>query len=145
MSADLAAPLRSALVGAGAVTALLPVYSGTYPVFTRRPAPADAPFPMILVSPDISMIDRDGVNDQRPIVERDVAVYGENDTAQKYRNVEALAYAVRDLFHRQRAAITVAGWTVVQITARGPHPAPTDDNQAVGRLVVLTIELAKKN
>ena len=118
MSADLAAPLRSALVGATSVTVLLPAYSGSYPIFTRRPAPADAPYPMILVSPDISVVDQDGVADQRPIVERDIAIYGENDTAQKYRDVEALAYAVRALFHRQRAAITVSGWGVVQIIAR---------------------------
>ena len=145
MSADLAAPLRAALVGAGSVIALLPTYAGSYPVFTRRPAPVDAPFPMILVSPDISLTDGDGIDDQRPVVERDIAVYGENDTAEKYRDVEALAYAVRDLFHRQRGAITVTGWGVVQIIARGPHPAPVDDNQTVGRLVALTIELAKKN
>ena len=144
MSADLAAPIRSALLGEPAITNELAAYSGSYPVFTRRPAPADAPYPMILVSPDITVTDEDGVNDLRPVIERDVAVYGRNDTSEHYRAVETIARAIRTLFHRQWRALTVSGWGVVSITAAGPIPAPTDDEQTVGRLVILTIRLAKQ-
>ena len=144
MTADLAAPLRAALVGASSVTSRLSAYEGSYPVFTRRPMPAGAPYPVVMVSPDISVTDRDGVDDLQPVVERDIAVYGQNDTAAHYRDVEAIAYAVRALFHRRWRALTVSGWKVVSIIARGSIPAPTDDEQTVGRLVTLTITLARQ-
>lgn len=144
MTADLAAPIRAALIGASGITSRLSAYASSYPVFTRRPAPVDAPYPMIMISPDISVTDRDGVNDMQPIVERDIAIYGQNDTAAHYRDVEAIAYAVRELFHRQWRALTVSGWKVVSIVARGPMPAPTDDEQTIGRMVTLTVSLAKQ-
>lgn len=143
MIADLAAPIRVALLADASITSLLPVYLGSRTVFTRRPAPTDAPYPMILVSPDISVSDADGINDLRPVAERDVSIYGENDTAAKYRDVETLARAVRTLFHRQRHALSVGGWSVSQIVVRGPRPAPVDDMQTVGRVVTLTISLSQ--
>lgn len=144
MIADLAIPLRTAIVNNATIIALLPAYKGSFPVFTRRPAPENAPYPMILISTDVSANNEDGINDYRPIQERDVAVYGMNDTAVNYRNVETIARAVRTLFHRQRQAITVSGWHVVTITARGPFAAPTDDDKTVGRVVPLVIQLAKQ-
>lgn len=143
MTADLAAPIRTALLGDVSITAGLPAYAGGYPIFTRRPAPADAPYPMIMVSPDISVTDQDGINFLAPVSERDVVVYGQNDTAAHYRAVEALAFAVRALFHRKWRLLSVPGWKVVQVIARGPMPAPTDDDQTVGRLVALTISLSQ--
>jgi hypothetical protein len=143
-AADLSIPLRAALVGASTITTLLAVYKGSYPIFTRRPAPADAPYPMIMVSPDISLTEQDGIDDFRPIQERDIIIYGQNDTPAKYRVVEQLGYAVREIFHSNRQSITVSGWGVILITARGPIPAPTDDDQTIARMVSLTIELAKK-
>lgn len=144
MTADLAAPIRAALLGDASIISGLPAYAGGYPIFTRRPAPADAPYPMIMVSPDISVTDQDGVNFLEPLVERDVAVYGQNDTAAHYRAVESMAYAVRALFHRRWRSLVVPEWKVVQVVARGPIPAPTDDDQTVGRLVTLTITLAQQ-
>jgi hypothetical protein len=143
MSANLAQPILTALRASGAITAQLTAYMGSFPIFTRRPAPTDAPYPMIMVSPDISVSDLDGINDFRPQQQRDITVYGQNDTPAKYRVVEAMAYQIRDLFHRQRRALLVAGWSVTDIRAIGPIPAPTDDEQTVGRLVSLTIQLAK--
>src|SRR4051812_26701905 len=130
-AADLAIPLRTAVLAATPITALLEAYKGSFPVFTRRPLPADAPYPSIIISPDISLSDQDGINDFRPIQERDITVYGQNDTAEKYRVVEVLGYKIRELFHKQRLAIAVSGWGVVQISARGPIPAPTDDDATV--------------
>src|SRR5688572_16505570 len=129
--ADLSIPLREALVAAASVTSQLPAYQGSYPVFTRRPVDAVAPYPMIVVSPDITKTDQDGIDDQRPVIVRDISVYGLNDTPAKYRTVETLARAVHDLFHRNRLAITVSGWAVVAITATGPIPAPVDDDATV--------------
>lgn len=143
MSADLAAPIRTALIGSAEITNQLEGYKVSYPVFTRRPAPLDAPPIMIMVSPNVAKADQDGIDDERPIIVRDVAVYGPNEPAENYRKVESIAFAVHDLFHRQRTAITVSGWYVVMITATGPIPAPTDDDKTVGRVVSLTIMLAR--
>lgn len=143
MIAELAAPIRAALVAEADITGELAAYKGSYPIFTRRPAPADAPYPMILVSSDITATDVDGIADYRPVQVRDIAVYGKNDTAEHYRQVEDIARAVRELFHRQSDAIAVSGWGVTQITASGPRPAPTDDEQTVGRVVELTVQLYK--
>lgn len=145
MSVDLAQPIRNALVGASSITSLLPAYLNGYPVFTRRPVPDDAPFPNLVVSPDVAADEQDGVADQRPVLQRDVMVYGRNTTDAEYRAVEAVARQVHTLFHRQRNSITVSGWGVVDVVARFPMPAPTDDEQTVGRVVPLTIRLSKHN
>lgn len=144
-AANLAVPLRTAIIGSS-IASLLPAYHGSRTIFTRRPVPNDATYPLIAISPDVSVQDNDGINDYRPVQERDVVVYGRNEATDgsDYDLVEQIGYALRDLFHGNRQAITVAGWNVVQINARGPYTAPTDDDQTVGRVVSLVIELAKK-
>lgn len=142
-AADLAVPIRTAVVGEASIASLLGAFKGSKPVFTRRPTPTDATYPIIVISPDISLSDNDGINDYRPVQVRDIVIYGQNDTVEHYRKVEAIAYAVRDFFHSNRQAILVPGWSVVDINCIGPIPAPTDDDQTVGRLVSLTIQLAR--
>lgn len=142
-SANLAIPLRQAVLANSAITSLLAAYKDSYPVFTHRPTPTDADYPVIVISPDIAITDGDGINDFRPIQVRDVIAYGQNDTAAHYRTVEELGYAIRELFHSNRAAIQVPGWHVVDINCTGPIPAPTDDDQTVARAVSLTIQLAR--
>ncbi len=143
MAVDLAVPLRTAVIGHAPVTAKLSAYKGSWPVFTRRPAPADATPPYVMVSPDISSTNQDGINDERPVLVRDISVYGMNDTPAKYVTVEEIGYLLHHLFHSQRLSITVPGWHVIQITSRGPIPVPADDDKMVGRMVSLTIELAR--
>lgn len=142
-AADLAAPIRSAIIANSAITSFLSAYKSSFPVFTRRPAPTDVDYPIIMVSPDVSISDQDGLTDYRPIQQRDVTVYGQNNTNQKYRAVEALAYHIRQMFHSQWQAITVPDWKVVDINCLGPIPAPTDDDKTIARVVSLTIQLAK--
>lgn len=144
-AANLAEPLRTAVIAASGITTQLVAYKGSFPVFTRRPLPPDITYPVIAISPDISKIDEDGLTDQRPILTRDITVYGQNEDAAKYRVVEDLGYQIHDLFHNRRMAITVSGWNVVDIKARGPIPAPTDDDKTVARMVTLTIRLARKD
>lgn len=144
MIADLAASIRNAIIGQSAIVAQLSAYAGGYPVFTRRPVPDGAPYPMVVVSPDVTATDLDGINDYRPVQIRDVAVYGHNDLPASYRQVETIARAVRELFHRQQDSMTVSGWTVTQIVASGPRAAPVDDEKTVGRVVELTIHLYRK-
>lgn len=142
---DLSAPLRGALIAYGDLTALLGLYEGYPSVHTRRPAPEGAEYPMAIVSGDIAIGDRDGLRSRRPVVVRDVAVYGRKgapgDTSDQTREVEAAAYHIRALFHRQRTAITVPSYNVVSITASGPFEAPTEDEKLIGRVVSLTIHL----
>ena len=142
---DLSVPYRVAIIAASGITAELPAYLGSYPVFTRVPVPDDAPYPLVVVASQLHGGEEDGLDDQRPLVDRDIMVYGLNDTPAHYRQVETIAFALHALFHRQRAAITVAGWTVADLTAVGPEPAPVDDEQTVGRRVTVRARLAKKN
>jgi hypothetical protein len=145
VSFDLSSNLRAAIVANSGITALLDAYHGSFPVFTRRPIPDDAEYPVIVISPDITHGNEDGVNDSRPVIVRDIAVYGSNETPETYRVVEELGYRLRDLFHRQPGAITVVGATVVQITTTGPVPGPTDDEKVVARVVPVTVRLAHLN
>lgn len=145
MTLDLATPLRIALLAEAAVASALPAYKGSKPIFTRVPVPDDAPYPMIVLPTQIDGGEEDGVNDLRPIVVRDVSIYGKNNTADHYRAVETMAFNVWELFHRQRAVLTVPGWTVTSVAAQQPRPAPTDDEDTVGRRVELTVRLARKN
>ena len=141
-TADLAEPLRSAIIADGSIAALLPSFAGSLTVFTRRPVPHNAPYPMIVISSDILVTDDDGVNDFRPEAMRYITAFSANDTPAHYRLADTLAYLVRDLFHRNRNAITVSGWHVVDIQAAGPEQAPSDD-QTEGRIITLAIRLAK--
>lgn len=141
---NLAEPLRSALVNDLTVIAMVSTFNNAPAVFTRRPVPDAATYPLMIVSPDINITDQDGVNDRQPIVRRDISVYGSNETAALYRAVETLAYRVREMFHSKRDAITVVDFGVIDIRASGPRPAPVDDDQTVGRVVSLTIRLARK-
>lgn len=140
---DLAVPIRDVIVANSIITSRLTAYKGSFPVFTRRPVPLDVTFPVIVIGPDVSQNNTaDGINDFRPLVIRDVIVYGGNDSAESYRGTEILAYALRTLFHRQRTII-VPNWNVLLVNVNGPQPAPTDDDSLTARMVTLNIQLAK--
>ena len=141
MSANLKGPVRTAILAASAITDDLATYKGSPAVFTRRPIPDDAPYPCIVVESDVDR-DEDALVTFRPVVLVDIAVYGRNDPqGSEYRAVENIGYALRNLFHRQRWSITASGATVIDVAARGPNAAPTDDEKTVGRVVVLQVRL----
>jgi hypothetical protein len=112
-------------------------------VFTRRPVPPDAPYPLILVSGNIAQTDADGISDNRPIITRDIAVYGTNEDAENYRTVESVADIVFAMFDKVHNVLDVAynGWNLVSIRCSGPIVAPTDDDLHVGRIVTVQIQL----
>ncbi len=143
MSLDLAGPLRTAVIEATAISEQLSTWEGEPAVFTRRPAPADATYPLAQISPDVAIGDQDGLKSRRPVVMRDLAFYGRlgKPGSDQLRVVEDMAYLARDLFHRQRLAITVPGYDVIDIVAGGPVEGPTDNMNLVGRVVTLTIRL----
>ena len=147
---DLAVPLRNAILGLPTVTDLLGTYVNEPSVQTRRPAPGEATFPMILISPDVFVADQDALSTFRPVVGRDIGVYGrtvqegEFGHQDDYRAIEEIGYALREAFHRQREILYVEDYNVIDIVAAGPYPAPTGDDRLIGRVVSLRIRLQRR-
>lgn len=139
-SPDLSPAIYAALTGNSGIASALAQYEGAAAIFTRRPVPSDAPFPMIICAGDVVYGDEDFLDAKMPMIVRDIAIYGQQPA--DYRTVENLGRMVRDLFHRNRSSLSVAGWSVVDIRCTGPIQAPTDDDQTCGRLVSLTIRLS---
>lgn len=147
---NLAQPLRDAILGLTSVTDLLGTYAGEPSIFTRRPVPSEGVYPMVVISPDIVFVNQDALVNFRPVIMRDLAVYGqairetsELGQADDYRNIEAIGYALREAFHRHREMLVVDDHNVIDIVATGPIPAPTGDDRLLGRVVTLTIRLSK--
>lgn len=141
MSLDLAPSIRTALLAEPTITGLITEYLGEPAVLTRRPVPDGVVFPFIVVSEDISIVDADGLRSDRPVVVRDVLIYGHQPD--DYRAIEQLGYSVRELFHREKASIVSTDYDVVEIIATGPTAAPTSDDEIIGRVVTLTIQLRR--
>ena len=143
---DLSIPFLDALLANYSLVELLPAYNNSVPIFTRRPVPTDAPYPMIVVSPDIVKQNLDGYTDLRPKITRDIAVYALNETSANYRLAEQLASMILTQFHHTRHALVPPdGWMIANIESRGPIPAPTDDDMFVGRVVSIDVLLAMDN
>ncbi len=136
---DLSGPIREALLGSAPLIALLATWEGYPSIHTAIPVPEDVTYPFATVPPAAAIGNFDALVSRRPIVQRDVIIYGQQPD--HYRDVEAAAFIVRKLFHENRWAITVPGYQVVRITADGPVPAPTDDQNEVARAVMLRIAL----
>jgi hypothetical protein len=146
-SLDLGPAIREAIIGAAEVSGGLAIYHGQPAVFTRRPVPAEADYPFVIINPDAAISDQDGLTSDRPIVLRDVIFYGlkaePGDERDQTRVVEAAAYAARGLFHRQKFSVRPVGFSVISITAAGPFAGPVDDDTTVARVVSLTISLRR--
>lgn len=141
---DLSQPLRDAIMGEVAITAILDEWNGEPSVHTRRPLPADVKSTKcIAISPNVAMTDQDALNSERPVIVRDIIAYGKQPA--DYREVEQLGFFIRALFHRRKWSINPPeGYGVIDIQANGPFPAPTDDDGTVARLVSLTIRLGRR-
>jgi hypothetical protein len=96
---------------------------------------------MLVVMPPASVNDFDYLTAKKLNITQDLIVYGEQDS--DYRDVEALAWYLRTLFHREKDAITVTGWSVMGITVFGPVAAPVSDEKHVARRVELSILLSE--
>lgn len=137
---DILAPLYAAVLHDSAISGALGSYNGAPSIHTRRPVPDDAGYPQIVIGPMISRGNVDGISTNRPRLTIDVLIYGTQPD--QYRTVEDLGDRVFRLLHKQKRAIDVTGYSVTQILATGPAPAPTDDEKIVGRRVSLTIDLS---
>ncbi len=134
--------IRSALLGLASVQNALAQWEGSPTVFTRRPVPGDALYPMILVQM-VSGTDVDGLTARRPVQTYDVIVYGRQK--EDLRAVEEVSFSVRNFFQRNRFAIALDDCSVVLITCSGPRIAPSSDESLVARMVTLTITLKEEN
>ena len=142
MDPDLTVAIREAILADAGITALLATYLGEPAVFTRRPAPGDAVYPMIVVSGNQSTTNEDGVNDYRPFVSYELATYGINQQPPtQYRDVSTIAYALRTLFHRQHN-LEIDDWAVIDQRCNGPTDSPSIGSFTV-RAVSLTVRLAQ--
>ena len=139
---DIAPGIRTAIIDEASISGLLSEWQGEPAVFTRRPTPPDATGIMVVISEDIAVNDFDGVDSDRPMLIRDVLVYGDNPD--QYREVEVVAYAIRQLFHRNKASITNDEYYIIDVVASGPSSAPTSDDEIIGRVVSLTVKLRNK-
>jgi hypothetical protein len=132
-------PFRTAILANPTVTEQLATWNGSKAVFTKRPVPDDAKFPLIVVGP---MVERnglaDGINDHRPIVTLDVTAYGAQP--EHYRAVDLIAEHLFSMFHQQRNVV-VDGYATNQILASGPFPAPGDDESSMARRVRFNLRL----
>ena len=142
MTLDLSAPIRLSLLENAEICDFLHDFKGSPAIFTRRPLPENAPYICLAISPDIAIGNEDALISLRPIVTRDVVVYGRQPD--DYRDVEACGYLIRDHFHKKRFSIQPEGYSVIEIVASGPIPAPTDDVKTVARLVGLNIRLQRR-
>ena len=156
MSLDLGPPLRATLIGenddafvnTAAIRALMPEYLGAPAVFAYRPIPDDTPSLVIMINPDAAISDADGLTSDRPIVQRDIIVYGRKgtpgDPSDDSPKVEQLGFLIRELFHRKKFSVRPEGYSVIDVVATGPVVAPVDDDGEIGRLVSLTVRLRRK-
>lgn len=135
---DLSVAIRSHILNDVIIAPLLPNYQGSEPIFTRRPVPTDAPYPLVLVSSLVADNQRDGLSCNQSILTYDVAVYGKNDTPENYRNVEKIANRIHAIFHKAKpyALSMPVGTTLIGVNARGPFSAPVDDDKQIGRVVI---------
>ncbi|RWB66574.1 hypothetical protein [Mesorhizobium sp.] len=131
--------LRAAIIANTGIASLHGLFNDEPSVHTRRPIPADAMAPSTVIGPIAALIDGDGISDYRPTVSIDISTYGQQ--SKDLRTVDTIAEGIRRMFHRQPTALTVTSYKVVMIRARGPVPAPVDDDTDVGRRVTLTIDL----
>jgi len=144
---NLATQIRAFIIADGALTNDLSTFNTEKAVFTRRPVPTTATYPMMIVSPQITANDNDYIDGLYRNSVYDIAVYGSNDTAANYRTTENIAFLLQDKFARLRSTdITMpTGWNLVQAITNGPTPFPTDDLTKVARGVTVTFQIFKKD
>jgi len=149
---DLDAPLRAAILNDSSITALLPTYKNSHPVFTKRPVRKDTTAPYIVIHQNNNLTHDDGVNDQRITVDKELTIYdAANPPPEGWRKIDQIGRLIAARFHRRPRNLVLstadaAHWKVIDIrvTTRGFPPFEILA-QNVGFTVVLSIILASKN
>lgn len=141
MTPDMGPGIRAALIADSGIVSLLSMVDGVPAVFTKDPANEPEAMPQIVISADIVHEDMDHLSDLWSIVTRYVRVYGRYQD--HYRDVDSISRQIRSLFHRRRLSIEVSGYHVARVICSGPIPAPTSDDEIVGRVVTLEITVGE--
>lgn len=143
MELDVLNPILDTIQSNTSITNDIADWKDTKSIHTRIPIPSKAPYPLITIGPVVSKTDIDGINDFRPVVIVDIAAFGEQE--REFRLINLVAEKIHQLFHRQKSALIVDGYSVIEIIATGPIPAIGEDESYIGRRVSLTITLKKNN
>lgn len=145
MSLDLLPNIRDGIMDASAVIAELAAYKEEPAVFTQRPVPSDATYPVCVISPAVNVGDADALSRQRPVVTHQIAFYGNKGAAGTSQNhtraIDRAAFAARQHFHRNRFSVQLSGYYVIDVQVQGPVPAPVDDENKVGRVITVQVRL----
>lgn len=141
---NLAKSIQDFLLADTNVTSKISVYLNSFAIFTRRPVPEDAKYPMIVVSPLVADTDLDFLRCKRRILSYDIAIYHNNDASANYRLVEELGFYIARKFDKlPRHAMTLpTGVSLVKSLARGPIVGPQDDLVKVSRVIPLELDIS---
>jgi hypothetical protein len=134
----LSTALFQAMAADGQLVAKLGTFGAGPSIFTKRPVPTEAVWPIVLATSVVSDANEDMLVEKGRSIQRDIAVYG--NAPDHFDKVTEASEIIRNMFHRTKALV-VTGWRTVLITATGPIDAPIDNPQEVGRIVTLTIRL----
>jgi hypothetical protein len=142
---DLKPAIRAAILAQPDITNYLSQWNNEPAVFTRRPVPTDAQFPMIVVSPNIAYGNEDALNKERGVITLDIIAYGRvaapGTPEDHTRGVEAIGELLREVFHRQRWSLGNTPYHVISINVTGPFVAPTDSESVVARATTLIVRI----
>lgn len=109
-------------------------------IFTRRPVPEDAIYPMAVISPLYSEVKVQQITCNRRNLTYQIVVYGDNDTSDNYNKVEGAAFVLARSFDSANVHDfdMPQGAQLLGLTTTSPMSAPTDDNNRVARVVSVT-------
>ena len=144
---DLTPNIRSFLLADATFVGYLATYLNSKALFTRRPVPTDATYPMGIVSPLVTYREADFVNGKKKFtITHDVMLFDTNDSSTNYRNIQAAADRVRKIMHRldRTAFVMPAGYQLIMCRADEPIPGATDDLIKVSRIVQLTFDITEE-
>ena len=139
---DLSIAIRKHLLTIQDFIDIIAPYKNSYSVFTYRPVPEDATYPMSVISTTLGGADSDYINCFKRNIQYNVIVYDKNLSPQNYVNIENVANSIARSFHRlSPTSLDLSGVKVVSVTASNPFPAPTDDNETIARAITLNFEV----
>lgn len=141
---DLLPTLRSYVLSDAEFISKLADYQGSKAIFTRMPAPQDAPYPLCLISPIVGDIQRDFIScGDRRLLMHDFFVHSTNDSSASYRAVQAAAFRLATILHNASPFLfdMPAGSQLIEVTAISPLPAPTNDTIKVSFVVSANFDI----
>lgn len=139
---DLSVAIRKHLLTIQDFVDIIANYNNSESIFTYRPVPQDAPYPMCIISTTLGGNDSDYINCFKRNILYNVIIYDKNLTPNQYVNIERAANTVARSFHRMNpTSLDIQGVRVVSVTASNPFPAPTDDNETIARAITLNFEV----